>query len=679
MPDPFSLSVCAMKTVAAAASLLAAGDKGVSCESTAKAIEALMRGGEAVKDVRELDQRDFAHALKNAAKRLEAIYQDSLRHGHSPKFRESVELAFANFSEVTARCLPTREALARLNHDPEKIAAVVVDEALKIQLDVFADPTGEARKILILLVSQTYSALRGDAKFMASHEGVNWAEALARLETLDGKIERIDSEAERRHRESMAATDALRVEMAREKGVAAEVLTPLFDHLGMSGLSVLQMRERAEEAIAAILAKANERVAPSNLGADIDAIIAAARVKLARLDTAGAETILDDQIAEEEAAFRRRQVPLLWEKAAVQRLSYNHEGAKLTLRRLLDLDPNSVRAWGELGDIWRITGPLAEALKNYRFAAEAAERSKDERGLSVSYERIGDVLVSQGNLPEALKSYQAGLAIRERLARTDAGNSGWQRDLSVSNNKIGDVLVSQGNLPEALKSYQAGLVIAERLAKTDAGNSDWQRDLSISYGRIGDVLVRQGNLPEALKSYQTGHVIAERLARTDAGNSDWQRDLSHSYDRIGDVLVRQGNLPEALKSYQAGLAIAERLARTDAGNSDWQRDLSVSNSKIGDVLIRQGNLPEALKSYQAGLVIAERLARTDAGNSDWQRDLIVSCVKIAEVFPGEARAMLTRAGAIASRLRDEGRLAPVDAWMPDDLASRLAALPGSAT
>jgi len=84
---------------------------------------------------------------------------------------------------------------------------------------------------------------------------------------------------------------------------------------------------------------------------------------------------------------------------------------------------------------------------------------------------------------------------------------------------------------------------------------------------------------------------------------------------------------------------------------------------------------EALKSYQAGLAIAERLARTDAGNSDWQRDLIVSCVKVAEVFPGQARAMLTRAGAIANRLRDEGRLAPVDAWMPEDLARRLAALP----
>jgi predicted negative regulator of RcsB-dependent stress response len=46
-------------------------------------------------------------------------------------------------------------------------------------------------------------------------------------------------------------------------------------------------------------------------------------------------------------------------------------------------------------------------------------------------------------------------------------NAGWQRDLSVSFNRIGDVLVTQGNLPEALKSYRDSLAIADRLAKPD--------------------------------------------------------------------------------------------------------------------------------------------------------------------------------------------------------------------
>jgi tetratricopeptide (TPR) repeat protein len=67
------------------------------------------------------------------------------------------------------------------------------------------------------------------------------------------------------------------------------------------------------------------------------------------------------------------------------------------------------------------------------------------------------VQVAQGNLPEALTSYQASLAMRDRLAKSDPANAGWQRDLSVSYEKVGDVQVAQGNLPAALTSYQASL------------------------------------------------------------------------------------------------------------------------------------------------------------------------------------------------------------------------------
>jgi hypothetical protein len=59
------------------------------------------------------------------------------------------------------------------------------------------------------------------------------------------------------------------------------------------------------------------------------------------------------------------------------------------------------------------------------------------------------------------QSFRDGLAIRERLAKADPNNAGWQRDLTVSYNKVGDVLVAQGNLTEALKSFRDGLAAAD--------------------------------------------------------------------------------------------------------------------------------------------------------------------------------------------------------------------------
>ncbi len=67
------------------------------------------------------------------------------------------------------------------------------------------------------------------------------------------------------------------------------------------------------------------------------------------------------------------------------------------------------------------------------------------------------------------------------LVQRDPAAAWRQRDLSVAYNKVGDVLKHQGDLPSALKAYQRRPRIAERLAKADPGNAGWQRDLSVSY------------------------------------------------------------------------------------------------------------------------------------------------------------------------------------------------------
>jgi tetratricopeptide (TPR) repeat protein len=294
----------------------------------------------------------------------------------------------------------------------------------------------------------------------------------------------------------------------------------------------------------------------------------------------------------------------------------------------------------ELGDVLIAQGNLPEALRSYRVSFSIRERltkaepgtAEWQRDLSVSYNKIGDVLVAQGNLPEALISYQASLAIRENLAKADSGNALWQRDLSASYDRVGNVRFARGNLPEALTSYQASLAIRENLAKADPGNTGWQRNLSLSYTKIGTVLVAQDNLSEALTAYRSGLAISQRLAKADAGNAVWQRDLSVSYARIGNVLLAQGNLPETLTAYRASLAISERLAKADSGNAGWQRDLFVSNDNVGNVLVAQDNLPEALASYRANLAIMERLAKADPGNADWQHDLAMSHWKLASIY-----------------------------------------------
>ena len=150
-------------------------------------------------------------------------------------------------------------------------------------------------------------------------------------------------------------------------------------------------------------------------------------------------------------------------------------------------------------------------------AGSATSPSRITRSATCSLRRETSWTPSQ---PPRLRS-----PLPKRLAKADPANAGWQRDLSVSQEKLGDVLVQQGNLAEALAGFKAALAIRKRLANADPANAGWQRDLSVSHERVGTVLAAQGNLADALAAFEDALAIAERLANADppmpAGKPIW--------------------------------------------------------------------------------------------------------------------------------------------------------------
>ncbi len=75
---------------------------------------------------------------------------------------------------------------------------------------------------------------------------------------------------------------------------------------------------------------------------------------------------------------------------------------------------------------------------------------------------------------------------------------------------------TSGNLAEAFGDYQASLAIRERLAKADPGNAGWQHDLAVSCGRVALIEVQQGGRDDALKAFQRGRNIVLLLMQRSA-------------------------------------------------------------------------------------------------------------------------------------------------------------------
>ncbi len=153
-------------------------------------------------------------------------------------------------------------------------------------------------------------------------------------------------------------------------------------------------------------------------------------------------------------------------------------------------------------------------------------------------------------------------------------------------------------------------------------------------------------------------------------------------DVVAMTLIRSGDLLGAVAIWTSQNEMLTRQAAIILDSSSDQesttveivnvlRNLSVSHNKIGDVLVSKGELDGALEAYQASLAIRERLAAADPANTQWQRDLIVSHVKLS-ASGGDAKIHLAAALEIAERLMAEGKLAPADHWMVDELEQRLA-------
>ena len=123
--------------------------------------------------------------------------------------------------------------------------------------------------------------------------------------------------------------------------------------------------------------------------------------------------------------------------------------------------------------------------------------------------------------------------------------------LTLSYTKVGDVLMAQGNLAEALKFYRDGLAVADRLTKADPGNAGWQRDLAISQGRVGAVLAKQGDAAHALDMLQQGRAVVARLAKQSPANAQLSKDLAAFDDNIAKL--KQAGIAEtgSIKPKQA--------------------------------------------------------------------------------------------------------------------------------
>jgi eukaryotic-like serine/threonine-protein kinase len=330
--------------------------------------------------------------------------------------------------------------------------------------------------------------------------------------------------------------------------------------------------------------------------------------------------------------------------------------------------------FNNLGDVLVAQGKLPEAVESYRQSLKIwqtlAEQDKSntdgQRNLSISFEKVGDVLLLQGKLDQALAAYRQDCEIRRKVVQSNPMNADLRQDLSWSLIKVGDALQEQGETAQALDSYQQSREIRRKLAQQDPTNTDWQRDLSVALERVGMLmLLAQGKGDQALPVFQQDLEICQKLNQQDPTNAGWQRDLAISLNYLGEALLSQDKGDEAMAVYEQSRDICQKLVQRDPTNAGCQDNLEAALINIGDVLFGEGNLARALKTYREAFAIAEKLASQDRTNSRWQGDAAWIRYCVAKVLMRdkdgdrtEARRLVLEGINILTRLEQQGALNP---------------------
>ena len=288
------------------------------------------------------------------------------------------------------------------------------------------------------------------------------------------------------------------------------------------------------------------------------------------------------------------------------------------LRAMLDYSAAKVAAIAAL--------KIAEKL-----AKKYPDNAQTQRGLSVSYNKLGNIAKARNDYRAAEGYYAKALEIGERLAEKYPEDPNLQRDLSVSYEKLGDIAEALNDYKAAEGYYAKALEIDERLAEKYPDDPNLQRDRSVSYNKLGGIAEARNDYKAAEGYYAKALEIDERLAEKYPDDPNLQRDRSVSYNKLGGIAEARNDYKAAEGYYSKALEICERLAEKYPEDPQMQRDLCVQYGNLGDIAEARNDYNAAEGYYAKALEISERLAEKYPDDPNLQRDLSISYIKLGDI------------------------------------------------
>jgi len=316
----------------------------------------------------------------------------------------------------------------------------------------------------------------------------------------------------------------------------------------------------------------------------------------------------------------------------------------LHLNQRLTTHPNTLawkkaNAYGHIGEINMEIGKPDNAMFAYnQFQQIYADLQKKENseftktGLAVSYEKLGVIYSSLGQLDKALEFFKLSNQLSEELYESKPKNENLKIGLAISHSKLGEIYSSLGQLDNALEFFKLCNQLLKELNKSNPKNEDLENELSISYGELGNIYSTLKQMDKALEFYKLYNQLSKELYESNPKSENLKHGLAISYSKLGEIYSSMGQLDNALEFFNLDLKLSKELYESNPKRESLKNGLAISYSKLGEIYSLFGRLDKALEFYNLDNQLSKELFDSNPKNENLENGLAISYSKLGGIY-----------------------------------------------
>ncbi|MBS0464181.1 MAG: toll/interleukin-1 receptor domain-containing protein [Proteobacteria bacterium] len=309
---------------------------------------------------------------------------------------------------------------------------------------------------------------------------------------------------------------------------------------------------------------------------------------------------------------------------------------------------------GDLNDKLREVSrqDILEAVDDHAMAyfqslpvADVTDQTLEQR--AKAYVLIGDVRQNQGHLPQALESYQAAVALTQRLAAAQPRNLARQLAYASDLMFVGMMRWYQGDLAGAQHGFEDVQAILDRARPLAPRDPTLLYQLAGVVNNTAHILEARGRTNAARAQYRHLLDLSTALVAIDATNEQWNSLLGLAHNNLAKMAVLDGELPTAVAEYRADLAIQTAIAHRASRNVAEMEAPLLSQAALGRALALAGDLDGGIAHLRIAQAGAERLHALDKTHMGFAEDAALYAAQLAGLL--RQRGQTAEAGKLVAR------------------------------